>query len=83
MISQCRLQESMTWNAIVWAEIQKRWRPGQSFVLQDLYKLEPKFNRAYPQNSFVRAKIRQTLQSLRDQGLVRFVDNAGTYERLG
>jgi type II restriction enzyme len=44
----------------------------QTFTLQDAYCLEAKLAMQYPNNSHVRAKIRQQLQVLRDAGLLIF-----------
>lgn len=46
-----------------------------SFALQDLYDLEQEAQRAFPKNSHVKAKLRQQLQILRDQGWINFVGN--------
>ena len=38
--------------------------------------------RGTPENQHVREKIRQTLQQLRDAGLIEFLDDRGTYRRI-
>jgi type II restriction enzyme len=52
--------------------------PGDQFELADVYQFEDRLSRMYPENQHVRAKIRQQLQVLRDEGLVDFLGN-GTY----
>lgn len=51
------------------------------FSLDDIRKFGPRLAREYPQNKNIDAKIRQTLQILRDQGVLRFL-GAGKYRRL-
>lgn len=53
----------------------------REFRLGDVLKHEAHFRRHYPNNRFIDAKIRQTLQVLRDQGAIRFLDR-GRYQRL-
>ncbi|RQG95567.1 AAA family ATPase [Natrarchaeobius oligotrophus] len=49
-------------------------------TLDDLYEFsEERLARQYPRNKNIRAKIRQQLQSLRDQGKVAFLGDQGTY----
>jgi type II restriction enzyme len=50
-------------------------------MLADVLKYRDRFERHFPNNRFVDAKIRQSLQVLRDQGLLRFV-RPGQYERI-
>ncbi|MBE6823326.1 MAG: hypothetical protein E7518_09565 [Ruminococcaceae bacterium] len=38
-------------------------------------------SRLHPNNNHIRAKIRQQLQVLRNDGIIEFVDNAGTYKK--
>lgn len=47
--------------------------PGERFELADVYDFEDRLAELYPENNHVRAKIRQQLQVLRDQGLVEFL----------
>lgn len=51
-----------------------------TFTLADVLKHRSAFERAYPNNRFVEAKIRQSLQILRDQGFIRF-SGGGHYQR--
>jgi type II restriction enzyme len=48
-------------------------RPGDEFTLEDVYEFEDRLAEMYPENQHVRAKIRQQLQVLRDQGLIDFL----------
>ncbi len=52
-----------------------------TFTLADILRYHDYFAKHFPENRFVDAKIRQTLQILRDQGTVRFL-GSGRYERL-
>ncbi len=51
------------------------------FTLDDVYRDERQLSKHYPKNHFVREKIRQVLQQLRDSGLLNF-EGAGSYIRL-
>lgn len=51
------------------------------FTLQDVLKHRAHLAKWYPANRHIDAKIRQTLQVLRDQGLIAF-QSRGTYVRL-
>ena len=53
----------------------------RDFSLADVLKHRRRFEKEFPNNRFVDAKIRQSLQVLRDQGMLRFV-SPGRYERL-
>ena len=46
---------------------------SQEFALGDVYTFEGELSAAYPRNKNVRPKIRQQLQILRDQGIIRFL----------
>lgn len=46
---------------------------GESFALGDVYAFEDRLAELYPDNDHIRAKIRQQLQVLRDEGLVEFL----------
>jgi 5-methylcytosine-specific restriction protein B len=70
------------WNDDLRAAIDSRWQPGDIFSLADIYALEPEFQTAHPDNHHIREKLRQTLQRLRDQGVIVFV-NPGQYRLLG
>lgn len=46
---------------------------GQRFTLDEVYEFEGELAEMYPDNQHIRAKIRQQLQVLRDEGLVEFL----------
>jgi hypothetical protein len=54
--------------------------PGE-FTLADVLKQRELFERCFPNNRFIDAKIRQSLQVLRDQGMLKFM-SPGHYQRL-
>lgn len=72
----------MSWKKELSELIQRHWRPGQNFSLKQVYDLEKQLLARHPGNNHVRAKIRQTLQYLRDDSEISFVDGNGTYLRL-
>jgi hypothetical protein len=67
----------VTWKSLVTDVVA---RMPQTFTLRDLERHREYFAKHYPDNRFIDAKIRQSLQILRDQGFVRFLGN-GTYEK--
>jgi type II restriction enzyme len=52
-----------------------------SFSLKDIYSFESLLKLKFPQNNFVRDKIRQQLQVLRDKGVIEFKGN-GSYTKI-
>ncbi|MDO5606978.1 MAG: DpnI domain-containing protein [Capnocytophaga sp.] len=52
----------------------------ETFTLDEVYKLEEKLKLKYPKNNFIKDKIRQQLQVLRDEGLIEFVSR-GNYKK--
>jgi putative restriction endonuclease len=52
------------------------------FKLEDAYRFIPRLHELHPTNNHLREKIRQTLQNLREQGKIRFLEKPGTYENL-
>ena len=64
------------WKYIVYIIIRNNF--DEFFTLQELYNFVPYFENVYPKNTHVRAKIRQTLQYLRDDGYIEFVGD-GVY----
>jgi hypothetical protein len=56
-------------------------RQRRLFSLADVLRYADELRAEYPANRFVEAKIRQSLQVLRDQGVLRFL-GGGQYERL-
>lgn len=53
---------------------------GQTFTLEDIYKFEVELRIKYPNNNFIKDKIRQQLQLLRDKGFIEFISR-GTYKK--
>lgn len=53
----------------------------QSFTLEDIYKFEAELKQKHPHNNFIKDKIRQQLQILRDKGLIEFIER-GKYRRI-
>lgn len=53
----------------------------KEFTLQELYNFEPILKEKYPNNNFIKDKIRQQLQILRDKGYLEFV-SSGKYRVL-
>ena len=53
----------------------------QEFTLQEMYNFEPTLKLKYPNNNFIKDKIRQQLQFLRDKGYLEFV-SSGKYRVL-
>lgn len=52
-----------------------------SFSLEDVYKFEEKLKIKFPNNNFIRDKIRQQLQVLRDKGIIEF-KSRGKYKKI-
>jgi type II restriction enzyme len=52
-----------------------------TFSLEDVYKFEDKLKLKYPSNNFIKDKIRQQLQILRDKGIIEFVSR-GNYKKI-
>ncbi len=55
--------------------------PTKDFNLQDVYHFEKNLKDRFPQNNFVKDKIRQQLQVLRDKGLLEF-KGSGVYRKI-
>jgi len=68
-----------TWKTLVRDVIE---RLPRTFTLRDVEAHRDYFAKHYPDNRFIEAKIRQSLQILRDQGYIEFVAR-GTYQRTG
>ncbi len=73
------MKNGPTWKTLVRDVIE---RLPRSFTLRELEAQRDYFAKHYPDNRFIEAKIRQSLQILRDQGFIRFL-GAGRYERTG
>ncbi|MCX6214302.1 DpnI domain-containing protein [Spirosoma sp.] len=72
-------KESRGWTIEVLKIIDKI--PSKEFNLADIYMLEDSFKEKFPNNNFIKDKIRQQLQVLRDKGLLQFKGN-GRYKKL-
>lgn len=55
--------------------------PTQEFSLKDIYNFENDLKLKYPNNNFIKDKIRQQLQFLRDKGIIEF-NGRGTYTKI-
>lgn len=55
--------------------------PSQDFSLKEVYAFEKELSLKHPENNFIRDKIRQQLQYLRNQGFIRFTAR-GRYCKL-
>jgi type II restriction enzyme len=66
-----------TWNSELKKLVRQNWKAGQTFTLAEVYRFETHFRRLYPSNLHIPDKLRQTMQNLRDEGLVEFVDDDG------
>lgn len=66
------------WNYIVYVLIRNNFE-ADVFSLSELYQYEQYFAQVYPRNMHIKEKLRQTLQNLRDKGLVEFVSK-GLYQ---
>jgi type II restriction enzyme len=54
--------------------------PNNDFTLNDIYNFEKDLKLKYPNNNFIKDKIRQQLQVLRDRGIIEF-NGRGTYKK--
>ena len=52
-----------------------------TFTLDEIYKFEQKLKLKYPNNNFIKDKIRQQLQILRDKGIIKFIGR-GLYKKV-
>jgi len=53
----------------------------ETFTLKEMYAFEEKLKQKYPNNNFVKDKIRQQLQYLRNKGLIEF-NSRGNYTKI-
>lgn len=53
----------------------------ETFNLEEIYKFEKQLKSKYPNNNFIKDKIRQQLQILRDKGIIEFVGR-GNYKKI-
>jgi HKD family nuclease len=59
-----------------WLKLVYNSLPDDEFTNQQVYDCEQTFQRHYPENQNIRAKIRQQLQVLRDMGLIEHIGTA-------
>lgn len=52
-----------------------------NFTLDEVYQFESKLKQKYPNNNFIKDKIRQQLQILRDKGIIEFTGR-GNYKKI-
>ena len=52
-----------------------------TFSLEDIYKFEADLKLKHPENNFIKDKIRQQLQVLRDKGIIEFTGR-GSYKKI-
>lgn len=69
--------QQVTWKGLVSEALADLPR---EFSLRDVTAKKKMFESAYPSNRFIEAKIRQSLQVLRDQGVLEFLGN-GRYRK--
>ena len=74
------MRELKGWNFIVYTLVKNNFKQN-AFNLEDLYAFEKYVQQVYPSNFHIKDKLRQTLQNLRDKGLLKFVSK-GTYQLL-
>lgn len=77
MFDPSKTPQPQTWKAAVRGIVQTMPR---EFALGDVLAYHNELQKRFPNNRFIDAKIRQSLQVLRDQGILRFV-RPGRYER--
>ena len=53
----------------------------KEFTLDDIYQFEERLKLKYPNNNFIKDKIRQQLQILRDKNIIEFVGR-GKYKKV-
>ena len=66
------------WQHIVYVLIKSQFQ-NEPFTLKELYVFEPFFRSVYPKNFHIKDKLRQTLQILRDNDFLTFL-NRGVYQ---
>ena len=70
----------VTWKYIMEMFIRIKWKPDELFTLQEIYNLyNDVLQKLYPDNNTIKASIRRTLENLRDDNIIKFLDNNGSY----
>jgi hypothetical protein len=54
-----------------------------TFTTRDLYRLVPRLRSLHPENHHIEEKLRQVLQQFRDERVIAFSPEGGTYTKLG
>lgn len=54
---------------------------NEKFTLNEIYKFEKNLKIKYPKDNFIKDKIRQQLQVLRDQNIIEFIGH-GKYKKV-
>ena len=71
----------MTWKRELKKEILDKGLDIGKFTLQELFQVSlTSLSIKFPNNNTCKASIQRTLQLLRDDNYIRFIDNNGTYE---
>ena len=71
----------MSWKRILKSEIIKNGLDMGEFTLTELYQVSLiNIYNTFPNNNTCKASIQRTLQLLRDDKYIKFIDNNGTYE---
>ena len=55
--------------------------PNDNFTLNQMYAFEKELQIKHPENKFIKDKIRQQLQYLRDKGFIEFISR-GNYKKI-
>ena len=55
--------------------------PYDDFTLDQIYAFEKELKIKHPENNFIKDKIRQQLQNLRDKGFIEFTSR-GNYKKI-
>ena len=76
---RARDASARTWFNAILKRVERLDR--EEFRLEDIYAFEGDLARVFPRNSFIRPKIRQQLQVLRDRGFLEFRER-GRYRYL-
>lgn len=71
--------DTFSWLADVLSIVDKQ---PNKFTLHDMYKHKEQLANRHPNNNNINAKIRQQLQTIRDMGILEFVER-GNYKKVG
>ena len=70
----------MTWKSRLFSILVAVFGDTTTFTLQEVYQTcEGVMSYYYPKSNTVQASIRLNLEKLRDDGIINFVDDMGTY----